>query len=160
MAFDAFLKLEGVKGSAMAKGFEKEIPILSFSIGGINTRSSAETGAGAGKGQVQDFSLMKYTDKASPTLFQACLSGQHFPKASITLRKAGGTQIPYLTFDLEEVFITSFQQSGSSGSDVPNDSFSLSFAKIETTYQPQDAKGNKDGEAIVGAWDVHAVATK
>jgi type VI secretion system secreted protein Hcp len=161
MAFDAFLKLEGgpnVKGAAKAKGFQDQIEIYSFSWGASNPVSmESGAGMGAGKVSISSFNFMKKSDAASPLLFQACCTGDHYGTATVTLRKAGGQQVEFLSYKFSEVFVESVQWSGSSGGDdTPTESVSLAFGKVEMTYTPQDEKGGK-GAAVVGGWDLHAV---
>ena len=68
MAFDAFLKIEGVDGESTRTGFEKQIELLSFSWGASNTANVGSSGAGggAGKASVSSFNCLKATDAASP----------------------------------------------------------------------------------------------
>lgn len=155
MAFDAYLKLEGVDGEATRKGMEKQINILSFSWGASNPSSPIGSGAGAGKVSVSDFSCMKWTDKSSAKLFQACCAGKHFKKATLTLMKAGGeAALDYLKYDFTELFVTSIQWSGSSGGDdVPTESVSFSFGSVEVTYTEQKPDGTK-GTPQVAGWDL------
>ena len=76
MAFDAFIKIPGVDGESTRKGFEKQIAILSFSLGASNPSSiGAGGGGGAGKASISSFNLMKHSDITSPLLFQACCQG-------------------------------------------------------------------------------------
>jgi type VI secretion system secreted protein Hcp len=154
MAFDAYLKLDGVEGEATDKGFEKQINILSFSWGVSNPSTPIGTGAGAGKVSVSDFSVMKWTDKSSANLFQSCCSGKHYPKATLTLRKAGGDKpVDYLKYEFKTLFVTSLQWSGSrGGDDVPTESVSFSFASVEVTYTEQSEKGAAAKPQIAG-WD-------
>ncbi len=161
MAFDAFLKIDGVNGESTRKGFEKQIEILSFSLGASNpvTMGSAGGGAGAGKASISSFNCLKASDAASPGLFQACCSGKHYPKATVTLQKAGGdSPVDYLKYEFENVYVESIQWSGSSGGDDrPTESLSLAFGKVTVTYTPQTDKGAK-GSPVVGSWDVQKVA--
>jgi type VI secretion system secreted protein Hcp len=53
-------------------------------------------GGGAGKVNVQDLSLTKYVDKASPNLVMATCNGKHYKEALLTVRKAGEKPIEYL----------------------------------------------------------------
>jgi type VI secretion system secreted protein Hcp len=157
MAYDAFLKLEGVKGESKSKDHEGEIDLLSFSLGASNpVGSQSGTGLGAGKVSVSSFSLMKQMDAASPGLFAACCQGKHYGKATVTLRKAGGTPLEYLVYSFEKVFVESVQWSGSSGGDdVPMESVSLAFGKLEITYKTQDAKGGAK-DTLGAKWDIEA----
>ena len=73
MAFDAFLKIDGVNGEATRKGFEKQMEILSFSWGASNpsTIGAGGGGGGGGKVSVSSFNVMKKSDAASPILAPA-----------------------------------------------------------------------------------------
>lgn len=144
MAYDAFLQLEGVKGESQDAGHKGEIDLLSFSIGASNpVGNSGSGGMGAGKVSISSLNLMKKMDIASPGLFSACCSGKHFTKGKVTLRKAGGGKaLEYLVYTFEKVFVENVQWSGSSGGDdVPMESLSLAFGKIEIMYTGQDATG-------------------
>lgn len=161
MAFDAFLKVEGIEGEATRKGFEKQIEIMSFSLGAANPTSiGSGGGGGSGKATLSSLSLMKTSDKSSPVLFQSCCQGKHFPKATVTLHKAGGDEaVDYLVYELERVYVESIQWSGSSGGgdDRPSESLSLAFGKITVTYTEQTQTGAK-GSPVVGSWDVQLVS--
>lgn len=160
MAFDAFLKIDGVEGESTRKGFEKQIELLSFSWGASNPTSiGAGGGAGAGKASLSSFNFMKLTDASSPALFQACCSGKHFPKAKVVLHKAGGdAAVDYLVYEFEKCFVESVQWSGSSGGDDrPTEAVSLAFGKVTITYVAQTVTGAK-GSPVVGSWDVMAVS--
>ncbi|HET7275703.1 MAG TPA: type VI secretion system tube protein Hcp [Longimicrobiaceae bacterium] len=160
--FDAFLKLEGVVGESTRAGFEKQLEILSFSFGVSNptTIGSASGGGGAGRASVSAFNLMKQSDAASPTLFQACASGKHFPKATVTLQKAGGDKaVPYLVYEFENCYIESIQWSGSTGGDdTPTESMSLAFGKVTITHTPQAVQGAVAPKPVVGSWDITTVS--
>jgi type VI secretion system secreted protein Hcp len=163
MAFDTYLKLEGIEGEATAKGVEKQIEIYSFSWGASNptTVSSGSTGLSAGKASISSFNIMKRTEKSSPTLFSKCCSGTHIPSAVVSIRKATGDggQKPYLTYTFTNVLIESIQWSGSGGGDdTPTESVSLAFAKVEISYQEQDSKGGSVGNAVRASWDLTKVS--
>jgi len=157
MAFDAFLKLKGVEGEATKAGFEKQIPVLSFSFGAHNPSSPVGTGAGAGKVSISGFTITKWTDKSSAQLFQTCCTGKHFPEAKLTLLKAGGDKpVEYLAYEFKELFVNDIQWSGSSGGDdVPMESVSFSFASVQVTYTVQKADGTP-GTPQIGGWDLKA----
>ena len=161
MAFDAYLKIDGVAGETLREGHKGEIPIFSFSWGASNPTSIGSSGGGgAGKVAISSFNFMKKTDAGSAALFQACCTGKHFPKAHVTLYKAGGDKaVDFLKYDFEEVFVENVQWSGSSGGDdTPMESVSFAFGRVEMTYNPQDAKGAKVGKPVIGSWDLRTVA--
>src|ERR671925_272518 len=126
--FDPF-----IKGEVTDKGHEGEIEIFSFSWGISNpTVLSSGGGGGAGKASFQDLHLEGPTSSASPVLAKGCASGQHFQKAYLTVRKAGGDQssAEFYKIILEDVLVSSFQSAGAAN-ERPEESFSLNFAKIE-----------------------------
>ena len=161
MAFDAFLKIDGVNGEATRKGFEKQMEIQSFSWGASNpsTIGAGGGGGGGGKVSVSSFNVMKKSDSASPILFQACCKGDHFATAVVTLNKAAGAAaLDFIKYEFEEVYVDSVQWSGASGGDdTPSESVSFSFGKVSITYTPQNKDGSK-GSPAVGAWDLTAVS--
>jgi type VI secretion system secreted protein Hcp len=141
MAVDYFLKLDGgIQGESVNDKHKNEIQILSFSWGGTQVSSVAGTGgSGAGKVQLENFSIMKTFDKASVPLFKALVSGAHIPNGVVTACKAGGGGNPYITVKFKELFVTSYQVSGSS--EVPTESVSFSYNEVNISYSTQDEKG-------------------
>jgi type VI secretion system secreted protein Hcp len=153
MAYDAFLKLDGIDGEVAAKGFEKWIEVSSFSWGLNQTGSASGGGGGAGKASFQDIHFTSSTSKASPTLFLRCATGEHIKQAILALRKAGGdasgAQNVFLKFEFEDVLISSFQEAGAEdGDDRPMEDVSFNFQKIEMTYTAPD------GEVVQAGWDL------
>ena len=140
MAVDYFLKIEGIEGESQDKTHKGEIELLSFNWGGTQT-SSVATGSGSGAGRVNlsDFSVAKHYDKASPKLFLAMATGQHFKSGTLTARKAGKDQQEYLKVTLTDLFVTSNLVSASN--ENPSETVSFSYSKIEVDYKTQSAGG-------------------
>jgi type VI secretion system secreted protein Hcp len=158
MAVDMFLKIDTVQGESRDKAHGKEIDVLAWSWGMSNSGSAhVGGGAGAGKVNVQDLSVTKYVDSASPALMKACADGSHFKDALLTVRKAGGSPVEYIKVQMEEVFVTSLSTGGSGGEDRLTENLSLNFAKVSVDYTPQDAKG-APGTKINFGWDIAANA--
>ena len=105
---------------------------------------------------MQDFHFAMKMNKASAKLMLACANGEHFPKATLTCRKAGKEQQEYFKVVMSDLLVSSYQTGGSAQSDVvPIDQISMNFAKIEFEYKEQDAKGNL-GAAIKTGYDLKA----
>lgn len=156
-AFDAFLEVEGISGESMRDGHEGQIEVKSFALGGSNA-SSVGTGHGGGTGTVSldGFSITKATDAASAELFQHMCQGEHFPTATVTLYKSGGSggALAYLVYKFEEVYVTSMSWSGSEGGDpIPHEAVTFAYGKIEITYSEQNPDGTKGGDHT-GSWDI------
>jgi type VI secretion system secreted protein Hcp len=144
---DFFLKIAGVAGESTDDKHKGEIELESFSWGQSNSGSAGHgTGGGSGKVAPQDLSFTKRIDKSSPVLLIACATGQHFKEALLTARKAGGSQQEYLKIKMEEVLVSSYQTSASTGA-VVYENISLHFSKLEMAYKEQKADGSLGGEA-------------
>jgi type VI secretion system secreted protein Hcp len=158
MAFDAYLHIDTIKGESQDSKHKGDMEIFNFSFGAHNptTIGSASGGGGGGRVSFGAFSFSKKTDASSPLLFQACASGQHIKDGLLTLRKAGGdTALEYLKFGFQEMFIESIQWAGSSGGDdTPMESCSFAYGVYTIDYQPQNAKGAKEGGEVHGGWNV------
>jgi type VI secretion system secreted protein Hcp len=162
MAFDAYLKLDTITGESTSQGFTGCMEIFNFSLGAANpvTIGSASGGGGGGKATLNSLSFTKKTDKASPVLYQTCVTGAHLATGTVTLRKAGGSPLVYLTYGLKVVYVDSIQWSGSTGGDdTPTEHVSLTFGTLTVDYQPQDNTGKALGGAVHGGWNVQTNAT-
>jgi type VI secretion system secreted protein Hcp len=155
-AVDYFLKLDGIPG--VSKDQAGAIDVLSWSWGVSQSASigSATGGAGAGKASPSSIVITKTTDSASPLLFKACANGQHIRTAVLTVRKSGGQQ-GYMTITLSDVLISSVT-AGPKGSEVPTESITLNFTKMEeqdtaggTTATPGWGEVSK-GKTGTDAW--------
>jgi type VI secretion system secreted protein Hcp len=151
---DCFLKIDGIEGESLDNDHAGEIEVLSWSWGASQPGSMAYgSGGGAGKVNMQDFSFSMRNGKASPNIMLACASGKHIKSAKLTCRKAGGEQEEYLTFTLSDCLISSYQTGGSGGGDVPIESVSINFAKVEMQYKPQGSDGSL-GSLVKTGWDL------
>jgi type VI secretion system secreted protein Hcp len=156
MAIDMFMKLDGVTGESQDKVHTKEIDVLAWSWGmGNSGTAHVGGGAGGGKVNVQDLSFSKYIDSSSPKLMLNCCSGQHFPNAILTVRKAGGKPLEYIKLKMETVCITNVATGGSGKEDRLTENVTLNFAKVSMDYTPQKLDGSPD-TAIPFGWDIAA----
>ena len=158
MAVDIFIKIGDIKGESQDKTHKDEIEVLNWSWGMSQSGNMhTGTGGGAGKVSIQDLSLTKYVDKATPNLMMHCSSGKHVPKVTLTVRKAGGdSQVEYLIINLEEVLISSLSTGGSDNDDRLIENVTLNFAKVTVDYQPQKADGTKEGGPIKYGWNIRS----
>jgi type VI secretion system secreted protein Hcp len=155
MALDMFLNIEGeITGEAQDAKHKDEIDVLAWSWGMSNSGSfHTGGGGGSGKANFQDLSVTKWVDNASPILMLYCANGDHFPKAKLTVRKAGKTPLEYLIIDLKNVLITSVSTGGSGGEDRLTENVSLNFQAVKVSYVKQKEDGT--GEAAKEfAWDI------
>lgn len=154
MAVDFLLKINGVDGESKIKGHENEIDVLAWSWGMSQSGTMhVGGGGGAGKVEVQDLSLTKYVDKATPTLIKMCCNGKHFKEVLLTARKAGEQALEYFKIKMSDVLVTSVNTGGSGGEDRLTENVSLNFAKVEVDYTPQKEDGSGDAEIAV-IWNI------
>lgn len=146
MAVDMYIKIGDIKGEAQDNKHKDEIDVLSWSWGMTQSGTThIGGGGGGGKVSVQDLSLNKYIDKASPTLIKSCCLGKHYDQALLTVRKAGGeTQVEYLKITMKEVLVSSVSTGGSGGEDRLTETVSLNFADFKVEYTPQKKDGTAD----------------
>jgi type VI secretion system secreted protein Hcp len=158
-AFDTFLKIDGVPGEVTDAKHKDWIEVNSWSWGLSQSGGGATAGSGgrAGKVSVSDLSIMKRMDKSSPLLMRACCTGQHIKQVKVELCRSTGDKLPYMTYVMSDVLVTSLQPAGSSGGDdFPSESVSFNFAKIEWSYTPVDSATGQTAQPIKGGWDVIA----
>jgi type VI secretion system secreted protein Hcp len=151
MAFEYFLKLDGIEGESTRKGYEKQIEAEVFEWGEIAPSSGG--GGGSGKVEMEDFQVVMRSSKASPALFLACASGKHLKFAVLTVLHAGKAGAIAMRWTLSDVQVSSYQIGGAVAEDaLPQEHVALAFTKIELEYFPQTAKGGT-GTPIKAGWD-------
>lgn len=160
MAFDAFLKLKDVKGESTDSKHKDEIPILSFSWGADQSVGDSGGGKSSGKASIKSFRFSKKTDSSSTTLFIGCCTGKHFPDALVTVRRAGGKPVEYLTYKFSDVMVESMQWGGTPGGDeTPMESVILAFNKVDIRYTPMKPDGSP-GSPVETSYDIRAGESK
>ena len=154
MAFEYFLRIDGIPGESTDKKHAGEIAVESFAWGESNPGPhGAGGGGGAGKVQMQGLHVTARTSKAGPQLLLACAAGTHLKSAVLSARRAGSKQPgDFLTFSLSDVLVSDYQIGGTEA-EPPRDAVSLIFAKIEIEYKVQKADGSF-GESSKAGWDV------
>lgn len=151
-AVDYFLKISGVEGESADHAHKGEIQVESWSFGAQQSGTMAfGGGGGAGKVTMNDFHYVMKVCKASPKLFLACATGEHFKEATMTARKAGKQQQEFLKWKFTDLIVSSYQTGGSGGADViPMDQISMNFAKVEVEYKEQKPDGSLGGAVKAG----------
>jgi type VI secretion system secreted protein Hcp len=138
------LKVDGIPGDSAAPGHLNEIDVSAVAFGASQTGIREAGGkASARRSSLTPFSITKKVDKASPKLFLACATGQHIQSAVLTFRdvEAGTAPYEYLTITLTDVLISSYQLGGNAGGDLPLESISISYSKIEYKYVGRQPNG-------------------
>ncbi|GAW67102.1 type VI secretion system effector [Geoanaerobacter pelophilus] len=159
MAFDAFLKIEGIPGESTDDKHKEWIEILSYNFSVMQRPSgSASTAGGASseRANFSDFNIVKALDKASPKLFEACATGRHIPTVMLELCRAGGDKLKYMEYKLSNVIISMNRPGGTSHADesLPLEEISFNYGKIELAYTQQNRADGSGGGQIAAGWNL------
>lgn len=161
MAFDAFLKIDGIPGESTDDKHKDWIEVLSFSYGVSQKSSGAAStagGASAERADFADFSIVKLLDKASPKIFEACAGGKHISSVIVELCRAGGDKVKYMEYKLTNCIISSFRPGGAAqgGESLPLEEAAFNFGKIEISYSQQKRDDGSGGGQVASGWDLQA----
>ncbi|MCP3129422.1 type VI secretion system tube protein Hcp [Shewanella sp. KJ2020] len=127
-AVDMFLKIDGVDGESQDSQHRGEIDILAWSWGASSDSR---------KVCIQDISLTKYVDSASPELLMNQVTHIKYPKATLVVRKAGREQSEYINIELTNVWVSSLSTGGSGGEDRLTENIALNFEELKYSYTPE-----------------------
>jgi type VI secretion system secreted protein Hcp len=160
MAYDAFLKIDGITGESTARGHVGEIQLDSFSFGVTNAQNTATSGEG-GKAIFQDFHFTSKVGKHSPQLFSACVNGKPIMNGLLSLESTNskGETMPDLQIKFRDVFFTEYKvmdiasvkledavsSQGGLITSGPEDSASFSFSQVQVS------SGGTTASVTVGA---------
>lgn len=144
-----FIKFDGVDGESKDKNHEKWSKIEHFGQG-LHQPGGGATGQTRRRGSVvlEDITVSKQLDKASPKIAESICTGKVFPKVEIDLvaNYGGEDRQVYYRYELKNVLVTSYSVSGAAQSeDVPMEDFSLNFEEIKVTYTEFNSDGKKLG---------------
>ncbi len=161
MAFDAFLKIDGIDGESTDDKHKDWIEVLSFSSGVSQTSTGSSSSGGARSAERcnhQDFSIVHTLDKASPKLALACCKGEHIPEVTVALCRATGDKQKYMEYKMTDVIVSSVRPGGSAqgGESLPLEEVSFNYSKIEWIYTATDHKTGKPAGDVKASWDLTA----
>jgi type VI secretion system secreted protein Hcp len=135
------------------KGFEKCTELMSYSHGVANfiQATTSNTGRTTGRPNVQEISVTKNLDAASPNLNFFCCNATNLGKTQLYLVRQDATAdgkasdaIAYMVYELEDTMISSVSVGGGGGS-IPMESVSLNFSKVTWTYGIQKKETGEGG---------------
>jgi type VI secretion system secreted protein Hcp len=149
MATDIFLKLGSISGDSLDEKHKGEIEVYSFSWG-----ESADVlpPAGSGRASAGALQLSTLAGSASVPIFLACARADLIAGATLTVRRAGGSQMEYLHIALGPLHVANYQVSSAHGQDAASESFALVAGRFTITYTPQHPDGSP-GSPITGSFD-------
>jgi type VI secretion system secreted protein Hcp len=144
MPVEMFLKLAGIDGESTDAKHKGEIDVLAWSWGlSQEGGSPGGGGGGAGRVKIENISIQKLVDLASPLLLSFSATGKHISDGTLTTRKAGkGAKAggEFLLFKMSNVIVTSVQVAAAQDGNAPTESITLNFGKVEFDYKDKAFK--------------------
>jgi type VI secretion system secreted protein Hcp len=148
---DYFLKLEGIPGECEDKVHPDEIRLSDFAFA-MKNRNRA--GYAAGKTVFEDVSFSGPIDVSYPKIQDALANNQPIKKATLCCRKAGKSQMDFLTITFTDLYVSHCRLE-SEGS-LLNMFITMNFAKTQIEYREQTDKGTLGG-AMSAMFDVRVL---
>ncbi len=156
MAFDAFIKIDGIEGESTDDKHSGWIEATNYNFGlsqAVSSTASSSGGASAERASFQDFAFTKQVDKASPLLALACADGTHINTITVELCRAGTDKVKFMEYKLTNCIISSVSNSGGGG-DFPNESLTINFGKVNWAYTVQKREGGGASGNVASGWDL------
>lgn len=117
---------------------------LSRATGGFE---QSERGGGATA--VGKVTVVKDLDAATVKIQKACVTGQKLPKVKVEFcTVTGGETQPYLSYDLEDVIVTSYDLEDPADTTIlqPTERVSFTYGKVTWTYGKFGTDGSSQGK--------------
>lgn len=158
MAFNAYLKIDGIPGESTDSKHKDQIEIIKFAwaIDQPDTYSKSSHGAlTAERANFASFKVIKATDKATPKLALACAAGQHIKNAKLELCRATSDQETYMVYELDDIIVKGFRPTGDAHADeaVPTEEVEFAYGKVTLTYTQYDKTGKSVGN-VAANWNL------
>jgi len=159
MAFDSYVKIEGIPGESTDEKHQDWIEVLSFGHELSQPASASASSAGGATAERVDhgtYNFVHHVDKSSPKLMEACCTGKHIKEVTFELCRAGGDKVKYMEVKLEQVLISKISTAGSAQGEAsfPTETVSLSYGKIKWTYTQQKRSDGSGGGNVSAGWDL------
>ncbi len=162
MAFDAFLKIDGIPGESTDDKHKDWIEISHFAHKMDQPASATASSAGGSTAERVNhstFDVVHLLDKASPKIYEACCTGKHISEITLELCRAGGDKVKYMEIKLEQVLISKVEPHGTAAEGFPNEKVSFSYGKIKWIYTQQKRGDGAGGGNVSAGWDLTANKT-
>lgn len=146
-----FLDLATIPGSATAKGFAHQIPLLTWGWG-VEASGSVLVGAGGGAGKAtpQDVVVRARSGIQSPKILTSVNTGKHLPSAVLSCVKPGNRPFTFMTLTFEDVLATGYYVTPDPRDGVPLDLVHLKFARVTQRFFTQDPDGSSSAPVVSG----------
>ena len=159
MAFDAFMKIDGIEGESTDDKHQGWIEFIRYGIGlkqTVSTTTSSVGGASAERADFSDFLIRKFIDKSSPKLALACADGTHIDQIVVELCRAGTDKVTFMNYTLKNCLIRKVitTNGNDTAANFPSETVKIKYGKIEWCYTQQKRKGGGASGYSVYGWDL------
>ena len=157
MAFDTFIKIDGIEGESSDDKHAAWIEVISYDTGVNQKASTTASSAGGGSSERADFDNFTFTkqlDKSSPKLAQACAAGTHIDTITMEICRAGAEKVKYMEFIMTNCIISNYQVSGDGEDSFPIETIGINFGKIRWVYTVQKRAGGVSAGNIATGWNL------
>jgi type VI protein secretion system component Hcp len=148
--FNVFLKLDGITGESIMKGYEKWIQLQDVSIEFENSSTltnSSTSGSGAGKAVRKPIAFNKNFDLSSVPLFMDMVMGKTIEKGQLVFVQTGEQRLPKVTIDLEKINVSKYELENNLSERIE-----LNYGTISFKYTAVGPDG-KITNTNTGGWD-------
>jgi len=163
MAFDVFVKIDGIPGESLDDQHQEWIEVLRFEHAleqPASATASSSGGATAERVNHKPYVFVHQIDKASPKLAEACCKGTHIKEVIFEFFRAGGDKTKYYEVKLEQVLVSKVEPTGAAEAEgFPSERVSLSYGKIVWNYIQQKRSDGTGGGNVETGWDLTANKT-
>lgn len=155
MAFDAYLKIDGIDGESTDSMHRDWSEIIFFGANmsqGVSSTASSAGGATSGRAEFDKFIFTKLLDKASPKLALACAAGTHINTITLAIyRAAGSEKVKFMEYKMTNCIISAITTTG--GGEFPHETVEIDFGTIYWSYAVQNRQGGRPAGHIAAGWD-------
>jgi len=155
MAFDGFIKIDGIEGESTDGVHRGWIEITDYDLGlGQKASSTASSagGASAERAGFAVFSFSKLLDQASPGLALACAAGTHIDSIVVELCRAGTDKQRFMQYTFRNCLLSKFATSSDTG--FPRDDVAFVYGQVQWAYTRQNRKGGQASGNTASGWNL------
>jgi type VI secretion system secreted protein Hcp len=152
---DMLLQLAGVQGESHDAKLKDHIDVVSWTWGMMSPRD-VSTGHASAKVKIEDFTIVKRTDRSSPVLIQYLSQNTVIKSGKLLVRKAGGDEsLTYYEIEFKNLRVTSF--STNTEGEALLETVTFAFETATFKYIPQSGTGAKGGGVVEYTIAAHGV---
>ena len=155
---NVYLLLDGIEGESRDLEHQGWIELDTFTWGVANSANYQTDQGASGKdgksktiGVLSKFNVTKKLDKASVSLFQACMMGSKIDSGFLSFMKLDGhTRIAYFKIELTKIHVQKVDWASVGDADNLTETVELDFATFREFYTVQRNRGFRGGVTEFG----------